>query len=86
MPIDAKTAVNQAITFVKAIMQDDRSKSVLLEEVELSEDGNEWHVTISVPQASTLASAFAGVEPRDYRTVRVNSVNGAPISMKYRKL
>jgi hypothetical protein len=87
---DVKLAVSVAMQFLKSVMSDDRSKFALLEEVELSEDGSEWLVTISVPtpKGDGLAAAFggSGIEQRDYRLIRVRASNAEPISMKIRKL
>ena len=88
--VDVKQAVKAATEFLSDVIQDSRSRSALLEEVELSEDGSEWFVTISVPAPSSnsLAAAMSAlqVDPRDYRIIRVNAVNGLVSSMKIRKL
>jgi hypothetical protein len=88
--VDVTLAVTTAMKFLRSVMLDDRSKAALLEEVELSEDGSEWLVTISVPtpRMDGLAAALGGtgVEQRDYRQVRINAANAQPISMKIRKV
>jgi hypothetical protein len=89
--VDVALAVKTAMLFLRNVMQDQRSANALLEEVEQSEDGSEWLVTISVPtpQASaSLASVISPtlIEPRDYRLIRVNAANASVSSMRIRKL
>jgi hypothetical protein len=88
--IDVKEAVQKALLFVREVMQDSRANSVLLEEIELSDDGSEWLVTISVPspKAAGIGSLMSGgqAEARDYKLIRINASTGNAESLKIRDL
>ena len=86
--IDVKDAVQKAIVFVGDVMKDDRAKSVLLEEIELSEDGKMWMITISLPTPPGLFAAMKSVQgdARDYKAIQLDSSTGAIKSFRIRKV
>lgn len=85
--IDVKDAVQRAIVFVGEVMQDDRAKSVLLEEIELSEDGKMWMITISLPSPSSPLALLSGQNgARDYKAIQLDSSTGAIKSFRIRKV
>lgn len=86
--IDIKEAVQKAIVFVGDVLQDDRAKSVLLEEIELSEDGKMWMITISLPTPSSPLAALKSVQidARDYKAIQLDSSTGAIKSFRIRKI
>lgn len=57
---------------------------VSVEEVELSEDGKYWMVTLGFRDPRDFASVFA-VERRDYKKFKIHAVTGAVVSMKIRE-
>jgi hypothetical protein len=86
--IDVKEAVQKAILFVHDVVPDSRANSAFLEEVELSEDGAKWLVTVSVPspKSSSLGSIMSGGSDRDYKLIRIDSTTGVVESLKIRKV
>ena len=89
--VDVNLGVKTAMMFLRTVMQDQRAANALLEEVELSEDGSEWLITISVPTPKTNSSLVAAMSPtdiesRDYRLIRVSTANASVSSMKIRKI
>ena len=73
--VPVKTAVSNAIEFVRELYEDEQIKDVLLEEVEFSEPADQWLITIgftkykiqeySLPALTDLISL--GVIPRRLR-------------------
>jgi len=92
--VSVKEAAQNALGFARELLGDTRVNSLLLEEIELSDDHAEWLVTVSVPAArlpstlSLLSQGSGGVqqEPRDYKLIRVDAAGGSPQSMTIRKL
>jgi len=88
--IDLKTAVSNAMAFVQGLYAGQSVRDLLLEEVELSKDGREWHVTIGFSLPSEGDTPFmVGARPqltRHYKVIRVNATSGATVSMKIREL
>jgi hypothetical protein len=70
---------------------DSRANGVLLEEIELSDDGSQWLVTISVPSPakpsfSALMEGGGQVQDRDFKLIRIDSETGKVASIKIRKV
>jgi hypothetical protein len=92
--IPVKEAAQSALAFARDLLGDNRVNSLLLEEIELSDDQTEWLVTVSVPTARLPATGLgmlatgsgAITEPREYKVIRVDAGNGLPKSLKIRKL
>lgn len=92
--IDVKTAVQKALGYFHQLMPAPPDAvtipngGILLEEVELVEDGRpEWHITFSAPSPLghlTLAS-IAGRD-RAYKTITIDAETGDFRSMKIRPL
>jgi len=78
--IDVKIATNQAINYLKDIYKE--GKSIRLEEVELSEDGKFWFITLSFVFEDVL---FASPQ-RVYKLLKVSSEDGQVMAMKIRKI
>lgn len=61
-----------------------------LEEVEPSDDGRYWYITVSIfrgPVTSSFADALGGrSEYRDYKTVTIDAETGTVKSVKIRQL
>ena len=64
------------------------STEVMLEEVELTADEKFWLITVSfrrVPnQPTLLMTAFRG--EKEYKIIKVSSLDGKPLSIKIRQL
>lgn len=87
--IGVKDAVQRAIVFVGEVMESERSRNALLEEIELSEDRSQWLVTISVPAPMTNSlSAALGGKPqnRDFKILKIDASTGEVASLKIREV
>lgn len=85
MPIEVKKAVQLAKAQLSDIMEVPATE-VLLEEVELSDDGRFWLVTLSYPSpAPNPITVFSG-RSREYRIVKLLADTGQFESIKIRAL
>lgn len=89
--VTAKTAVENSLAFATSLLGD--LAGLRLEEVELSDDGHHWIITLSfvrptagVPVTSQgrLASLIPDSVEREYKTFRIDVSDGAVQSMKIR--
>jgi hypothetical protein len=79
--VPVKEATQTALAFAREVLGDNRVNSLLLEEVDLSDNQDEWLVTVSVPAprinngALGLLAGPGGTtaEPRDYKIIRVDA-------------
>jgi len=89
--VPVKTAVSNAIEFVRELYKGEEIKDILLEEVEFSEPTNQWLITISftIPKVKDNSSSLILPEreiARKYKIVYVDAQSGKPISMKIREI
>ena len=98
--IDVKEAVTVAFNFFNSLYNNDRRVSNLhLEEVELSEDGKYWLITLSYlheqPHLSTINPLSTINSPwqnpprqtnKEYKLFRINAETGEPKAMKIRQV
>ena len=85
--IDVKNAVRTAMEYVHALYQDDKIDDVMLEEVELSTDGQFWLVTVSFvrPVAKSPIEAMTGQHGAPaYKVLTIHAETGNVHSMKIR--
>ena len=88
--IDARTAASAAAAYFKELYPNVISFS--LEEVELSEDGSHWLITLSFEIPAGLGSGFGSVmialqPPKTkFKVFKVDAKTGTVIAMKIRKL
>jgi len=92
--MDVKSAVARAIAFLHEVYGEADLPGLRLEEVELSEDGALWHITLSflaeVPpeERSRLDMVLDDIKPkpaaRQYKILSVSSSTGKVHSMKIR--
>lgn len=84
--INVKDAVAIAIQYFTELFQHPFS-DLALEEVEMSDDGRLWLVTLGfqMPQTGSPLAALSGT-PRLYKIIKVDAVSAEPKSMKVRKL
>lgn len=81
--IDVKEAVTKANEYLKMFFPD--ATNIQLEEVELANEGDEWLITLSLPDNEAMP---VGLFPRNrkYKLFRIDSKNGAVIAMKIREI
>ncbi len=93
--IPIKTAVSNAIEFVRELYAEDQIKDILLEEVEFSEPADQWLITIGFTkykiQEYSLPAVTDLILPeretvRKYKIVHIDAQSGEPISMKIREI
>lgn len=88
--ISVKEAVNTAIKFVVEMFSQENLMGLRLEEIELSEDGLWWYLTLSFVRGTSpgaIASAMSGGSTnREYREVHVSATSGEVRSVKIRQL
>jgi hypothetical protein len=89
--VPVKTAVSNAIEFVRELYKGEEIKDILLEEVEFSEPTNQWLITISftIPKVKDNSSSLILPEreiARKYKIVYVDAQSGKPTSMKIREI
>jgi hypothetical protein len=89
--IKVQEAIQAAMAFVAENFAAGNLSPLRLEEVEPSDDGTYWYITVSVfrgPPQSAFAQALVGVatEYRDYKTVTVDASTGTVKSVKIRQL
>jgi hypothetical protein len=92
--VPVKTAVSNAIEFVRGLYKGEEIKDILLEEVEFSESTNQWLITIGFmrnkmkDQSSSIANLILPEREivRKYKIVHIDAQSGEPISMKIREI
>lgn len=87
--IGVKDAVTSAMDFVRDMYEGERLRDLLLEEVEMAQNDDQWLVTIgfSLPKeepSSILIPATKKLD-RQYKVIAVDAVSGQPKSMKIRE-
>jgi hypothetical protein len=85
--IDARAAAQAAAAYFKELYSS--VKGFSLEEVELSDDGDYWLITLSfeIPPDPVLGQVFSFQAPRTkYKVFKVDSKSGRVLAMKIRKL
>jgi hypothetical protein len=88
--VTVKDAIKAAMQFVAENFGEGALSSLRLEEVEPSEDGNEWFITLSLVRGvgpGAMAAAL-GVDSkaRDYKSVTVDAKTGTVRSVKIRQI
>ena len=91
--IDAKRAVAIAMKYFIELFPDMARASVLLEELEGSDDEDYWFVTIGFDSQRPVhaapgkaVEAFFAARPRKYKTFKVSTSSGKVTSMKIRTI
>jgi len=80
--INAKEAANAAIEYLKSFYAG--AKSVMLEEVELSEEKKSWSVMISFENLEVDEKNPSRIVPRIYKIFRIDNTSGQVTAMKSR--
>ncbi len=86
--LDVKQAAQKASEYFTTLYTGRNTANVQLEEVELTEDGRYWLITLSYPLASlTGLSEFLGKGgPREYKVFKIDASTGEVKSMKIRNV
>ncbi len=86
--IDVKQAAQSATVFFNELYRDQIATNVLLEEVELIEDGKFWLITLSfeLPPPTFALGPLSVRGERQYKTFKVDAQSGQVLSMKIREL
>ena len=87
--IDVKQAVKAAGAYLDELYDRSTITDALLEEVELSEDEREWHVTLSFQRVKGQDRSFVDeLLPtfRQFKTFTINAETGAVTAMRIRQL
>jgi len=79
--ISVEQAVQSAVSFFKVLQKNGGSSDLRVEEVELSQDGKSWLITLGF---TTFGASFADGPRREYKLFQVNADNGHVDSMKIR--
>ena len=84
--LDVREATRTAFEYFGSLYGGEVS-DVRLEEVELTEDGGYWLVTLSYHAGSEIAVMFnKATMPREYKLFRIDAITGEVKSMKIRKV
>ena len=81
--IDVKKAVAIAIQYFRELIQHQYA-DLELEEVELSEDGNFWFVTLGFTRMAGSLGQMFQPPTRAYKMIKINATTGEPEAMKMR--
>jgi len=88
--IPVKEAVKAAMQFLAETFEGETLANPRLEEIEPSDDGAYWYITVSFfrdnPRAAFAATMGVRLEGREFKTVTVDANNGTVKSMKIRQL
>ena len=88
-PIDVKEAVKTAFAYLHDLLDSEGIADIMLEEVELSDDEREWHVTLGFHPRWTDTGPFdtlTGKRTRIYKTFTVDRREGKVTAMRIRQL
>jgi len=80
--LDVKEAAQKASEYFAALYSDQAASRVQLEEVELSDDGEYWLITLSYP----VSPSFSVPAKRKYKIFKINAKTGEVKSMKIRNV
>ncbi len=82
--VDGKQVVAKSMEYVKAVYESSQVSDLMLEEVERSEDGKHWFVTLGFTPRETGAAGAA--HERTFKVLKIVAETGEVLSMKIRKL
>ena len=82
--VDGKQVVAKAMEYLKAVYEPTQVVDLMLEEVERSEDGKHWYVTLGFIPNDPGSGGTS--QERTFKVVKVVAETGEILSMKIRKL
>lgn len=83
--LDVKEAAQKASEYFGVLFSKELAANSRLEEVEMSEDGNYWLITLSYP-SSAFQNLFGSGTYREYKQFKIDIASGNVVSMKIRKV
>ena len=83
--LDVKEAAQRASEYFAALFPQDLASKARLEEVELSDDGQYWLITLGYP-IDTAGLLFGTAKPREYKQFKIEAATGQVVSMRIRKV
>jgi hypothetical protein len=87
--LDVKEAAHRASEYFAGLYADEDVENVQLEEVELTDDGQHWLITLSypvVPAADRPGMPFSFAMKRKYKVFKIDAKTGEVKSMKIRNV
>lgn len=83
--LDVKEAALRASEYFASLYSPELAANVRLEEVEMSDDGDFWLITLSYPRTG-LDAIMGSSGNREYKQFKIEAGTGKVISMKIRKV
>ncbi len=84
--VDFKEAAQKALSHFRDVMQDAAYQNICVEEIEKSEDGQFWFVTIGYDAPTNDSSYALSSTVRRYKVFKVDILTEEVVSMKVRNL
>jgi hypothetical protein len=81
--ITVRQAAERAAQYAKSLLDEQRAADLRLEEVDFSQNGTKWLITLSMPHVNAFGIS---TDQRDYKTFYVNRDDGEVVAMKIREL
>lgn len=80
--ISAQDAAQNAMKYYQQLSGDYNNSTI--EEIELSEDGKEWLITLGIRVSTSTAVMIYAQMEKSYKIFRIDAENGDVLSMKIR--
>jgi hypothetical protein len=84
--LDVKEAAQRASEYFASLFPQELVSKARLEEVELTEDGQYWLITLGYPTDEPGMFVFGVAKPWEYKQFRIEAATGKVVSMKIRKV
>lgn len=84
--LDVREAAQRASEYFAGLYADQGVSNVQLEEVELTDDGQYWLITLSYPLIGSNPLPLSIVSKRNYKVFKIDAKTGEVKSMKIRNL
>jgi hypothetical protein len=84
--LDVKEAARKASEYFAGLYSDKEIENVQLEEVEISDDGKYWLITLSYPVFPLEISSVQFIGKRKYKLFTIDAETGQVKSMKIREV
>jgi len=84
--IDVKSAAHIAASYLLELIPAVRNRNVLLEEVDQTDDGRYWLITLGYNGFATGAAILRPGSGREYKTFKLDARTGKVLKMKIRSI
>ena len=84
--LDVKEAAQRASDYFATLFPEDLVAKTRLEEVELTDDGQYWLITLGFPVKETPGFLFPPAVSREYKQFKIEVATGKVVSMKIRNV